>query len=113
MLFYRDASGREPVREWLDHLEESDPSEYGKVRHAIDLLEEFGVHLSEPYSKQLGGKVRELRPGPWRITYFADPLRRFVLLTSFRKKGARTHPREIDRARRYMNDWIGRLRKDG
>ena len=112
VVFYRDARGREPVREWLDELERSRPSEYGRVRHRIDLLEEFGVHLSEPYSKQLEGKLRELRPGPWRITYFADPKRRLVLLTSFRKKGARADPREIARAKRYMDDWGRRMKEE-
>lgn len=109
ILFYRDPSGREPVREWLEDLETRNPTEFGRVRHAIDLLEEFGVHLSEPYSKQLAGKLRELRPGPWRITYFADPARRLILLTSFRKKGARTDPREVAKAERYMRDWIRRM----
>lgn len=85
------------------------PAEFGRVRHAIDLLEDFGVHLSEPYSKQLAGTLRELRPGPWRITYFADPARRMVLLTSFRKKGMRTDPREVAKAKRFMMDWIGRM----
>lgn len=108
MLFYTDARGREPVRQWLDDLEARNPSEFGTVRHAIDLPEEFGVLLSDPHSKQLEGKLRELRAGPWRVTYFADPERRLVLLTSFRKKGARTDPREIARAKRFMQDWIRR-----
>lgn len=112
LVFYRDARGREPVGDWLDELERSSPSDYGKVQHAIDLLEEFGVQLSEPYSKQLEGKLRELRPGPWRITYFADPKRRLVLLTGFRKKGARTDPREIARAKRYMGDWTRRVKEE-
>ncbi|MBI4730070.1 MAG: type II toxin-antitoxin system RelE/ParE family toxin [Acidobacteria bacterium] len=112
VVFYRDVRGREQVREWLDELEQRNPSEYGTVRHAIDLLEEFGVHLSQPYSKQLEGKLRELRPGPWRITYFADPKRRLVLLTSFRKKGARADPREIAKATRSMDDWLRRTREE-
>ncbi|HEX9696340.1 MAG TPA: type II toxin-antitoxin system RelE/ParE family toxin [Actinomycetota bacterium] len=111
VLFYADARGREPVREWLDELERSNPRDFGTVRHTIDLLEEFGVHLSEPYSKQLEGKLRELRPGRWRITYFADPQRRFVLLTSFRKARSRTDPREIARAKRFMDDWVRRTKK--
>jgi hypothetical protein len=48
VLFYADARDREPVREWLDELERSDPRDFGTVRHTIDLLEEFGVQLSEP-----------------------------------------------------------------
>lgn len=40
------------------------------------------------------------------ITYLADPERRMVLLTSFRKRGRRTERREIDRAMRVMEDWL-------
>jgi len=106
VLFYEDARGREPVREWLDDLATRRPGEYGAVRHAIDLLEEFGVLLEEPHTRRLSGKLRELRAGPWRVTYFADPQRRMVLLTSFRKTGRRTEPAEIRRALRLVDDWL-------
>jgi phage-related protein len=108
VLFYADDRGREPVREWLDDLARTAPKEYGVVRHQIDLLREFGVLLGEPYTRQLDGRLRELRPGPWRVTYFADPQRRLILLTSFRKRAKRTPPAEIVRARRAMEDWLGR-----
>lgn len=106
VVFYHDSRGREPVRAWPDELAARSPSEYGAVRHHLDLLEDFGVYLEEPYTRQLSGKLRELRPGPWRITYFADPERRMVLLTSSRKRGRRTDRRDIDRAMRLMRDWL-------
>jgi hypothetical protein len=46
------------VRDWL--LELSD-EEFGHVAFYIDLLEEQGVLLDEPYTRQLKGKLRELR----------------------------------------------------
>ena len=101
--FYRDAVGREPVREWLEDLEKTNPREHTSVRHQVDLLEEFGVMLEEPYTRQLSGRLRELRPGPWRITYFCDPKRRFVLLTNFRKKSRTTDPKELKRAMKLMD----------
>ncbi len=64
------------------------------------------------HKAQLSGKLRELRSGPWRITYFADPKRRSVLLTSFRKTGRRTDPREIERGRRLMRNWQRRSQGD-
>jgi len=82
------------------------------VRHAIDLLEHFGVLLEEPHTRRLSGRLRELRAGPWRVTYFVDPRRRMVLLTSFRKTGRRTEPAEIRRGLRLMEDWLGRT-EDG
>src|ERR1035437_10277716 len=58
ILFYRDAVGREPVREWLEDLEKTNPREHTSVRHHVDLLEEFGVVLEEPYTRQLSGAPR-------------------------------------------------------
>jgi phage-related protein len=111
VVFYADVRGRERVREWLERLEKTRPAEAGRVRHHIDLLQEFGVFLDEPYSKQLDGKLRELRPGSWRITYFGDEARRMILLTSFRKTGRVTDRREVERAKRAMADWTRRVEK--
>lgn len=107
--FYRTKEGHEPVRDWIEELEKKSPSDYGRVRHHLDLLEEFGVLLSEPYTRQLKGKLRELRPGPWRVTYFADPKRRLILLTSFRKTTRTTPPKEIAKAEKLMKDWLERM----
>jgi phage-related protein len=112
VLLYEDRQGRIPVGEWLDDLARKRPGEYGTVRHRIDLLEEFGVFLEEPYTRQLSGKLRELRAGPWRVTYFANPRRRLVLLTSFRKTGRRTEAREIARGLQRMEDWLRRMPRD-
>ncbi len=59
--------------------------------------------LAEPYSRHLGGKVRELRfildGSAVRIAYWLAPGRRIVLLTVFRK--TRQHEQaEVERARR-------------
>lgn len=45
VLFCADNRGREPVRQWLEGLELTNPKEAGTVRHYIDPLEEFGVFL--------------------------------------------------------------------
>jgi phage-related protein len=59
--------------------------------------------LGEPYTRQLDGKLRELRfhlqRGAVRLTYWIAPGRRIVLLTVFQKSRMREE-REIDRARR-------------
>jgi len=66
----------------------------------IDRLAVAGPLLSEPYTRQLLGKLRELRfyvgGQQTRITYFIAPGRRIVLLTVFRK----TRPREAAEIRR-------------
>ena len=105
----RTFAGRQPIREWLDELGSRSPAEYGAVLHHIDLLAEFGVLLGEPYSRQLSGRLRELRAGSWRVSYFADPGRRFILLTSFRKRTRKTDRAQIRKAERLMQDWLDRM----
>lgn len=59
------------------------------------------MHLGEPYTRQLFGKLRELRfyvgRQPIRITYFIASGRRIVLLTVFRKTRQRERA-EVARA---------------
>jgi phage-related protein len=71
----------------------------------VDLLAEPGVLMGEPYTKQLDGKLRELRfyveRDAVRITYWIAAGRRIVLLTVFRKT-RKQEQGEIDRARRAL-----------
>jgi Phage derived protein Gp49-like (DUF891) len=46
------------VRQWLDSLSDHD---YGRAEFYADLLADDAETLGEPYSRHLGGKVRELR----------------------------------------------------
>ncbi len=94
------------VLEWLDALSEDD---FGRAAFYIDLLEENGVLLGEPYTRQLDGKLRELRfylnRERRRLTYFIASDRRIVLLTVFRKESARA-PAEMIRAKAAMERCI-------
>jgi phage-related protein len=68
-------------------------------------LADLGPLLSEPYTKQLDGKLRELRfyvgEQAVRITYWIAAERRIILLTVFQKKRGRDE-RQVGRARRAM-----------
>lgn len=90
------------VRDWLLDLSDE---ELGHVAFYIDLLEEQGVLLDEPYTRQLKGKLRELRfylgRERRRISYFIAGERRIILLTVFRKTRMR-EPEEIARAELAM-----------
>ena len=86
------------VEAWLLGLDEE---AFGQARFHIDVLAERGVHLGEPHTRQLRGKLRELRFDRWRITYFIAPDRRIILLTVFLKRQRRERA-EIDRAEREM-----------
>lgn len=76
-----------------------------RVAFYIDMLAENGALLGEPHSRQLDGKLRELRislpDGDWRVSYFLTTGRRAILLTVFKKRRQR-ETAEIARARRAM-----------
>jgi len=88
------------VRSWLASLSDRD---FGRVDFLAGLLAERAEDLGEPYTRHLGGKVRELRfhllRQQTRVTYWLAPGRRVILLTVFRKnRGA--EPAEAARALR-------------
>ena len=94
------------VRDWLEGLP---TALFGRAAFYVDLLAERGPLLSEPYTKQIDGKLRELRfwleQDAMRITYWIASERRIVLLTVFRKSRTR-ETREVERARRAFQRCI-------
>ena len=90
------------VRAWYEGLP---PALAEAVNLQIDRLEARGPLLGEPYTRQLRGKLRELRfilgGQSTRITYFIATGRRIILLTVF-PKTARRESAEVERAYRAM-----------
>lgn len=80
-----------------------DEEDQARVGFHVDRLAEKGSLLDEPFTKQLDGKLRELRfylgGRSTRITYWIASSRRIILLTVFVKTRQRER-REVDRARR-------------
>jgi len=74
------------VRSWLSSLSDRD---FGRADFLVGLLAEHAEDLGEPYTRHLGGKLRELRfhllRQQTRVTYWLAPGRRVILLTVFRK----------------------------
>ncbi|EGJ76225.1 hypothetical protein STTU_3435 [Streptomyces sp. Tu6071] len=86
------------VRGWLELL----PFRlYRRVEDKTDRLLDAPTTLGEPYSRHLGGKLRELRfvldGDAVRMPYWLAPQQRIVLLTVFRKTRMR-EAAEIERA---------------
>jgi hypothetical protein len=90
------------VRDWFLALDETDQA---RVRFHVDRLAELGPLLDEPHTRQLDGKLRELRfylaGRPTRISYWVAPGRRVVLLTVF-VKTRRQERHEVRRAKQAM-----------
>ncbi|MFD9941387.1 type II toxin-antitoxin system RelE/ParE family toxin [Nonomuraea sp. NPDC059023] len=94
------------VDTWFDTLSQDDQE---TAVFYVDLLAERGVLLGEPYTRQLQGKLRELRfhlsREAVRITYWIASGRRIILLTVFKKQRMR-EAGEIERAMRAMGRCI-------
>ena len=108
LVYYRDAAGRYPVKEYIADV---DSDERAKVRFDLRLLEAYGLDLGAPHVKSIGGKLWELRTTgrmQHRVLYFAFAGKRLVLLHAFVKKTQKTPPREIATARRRMADYVQR-----
>jgi hypothetical protein len=91
------------VRDWFLALVDTDAD---RARFHVDRLAELGPLLDEPHTRQLDGKLRELRfyltGKPTRITYWIAPGRRIILLTAF-VKTQRQERRQIHRAKQAMD----------
>jgi phage-related protein len=90
------------VAAWLETLPDRS---FAQAAFAVDLLARGGATLGEPHTRQLVGKLRELRfyvdRQPYRVSYFIASGRRIILLTVFAKTN-RQERSEIERARRTM-----------
>jgi hypothetical protein len=74
------------VRDWLEGL---DDQRWAQAVFHLDLLQDRGALLGEPYTQQLAGKLRELRfycgGQRVRVSYWIAPGRRIIMLTVFTK----------------------------
>ena len=88
--FYNTESGECPVAEFILSL---DSKMKAKILRTIDLLENNGPHLREPYSKSLGDGIFELRIKQGnditRVLYFFFIGNKAILTNVFIKKNTK------------------------
>ena len=108
--FYEDSQGNIPVQDFI--CQQSVKVEAKIYRH-IDLLQDFGLSLGQPYVEKLAGsdawelKIR-YSSNRYRILYFASSGHRFILLHAFLKKTAKTPKNEIEIAQDRIFDYKAR-----
>jgi phage-related protein len=111
-VFYRDASGREPVRDFLESLDEDSQAAIEHQIGRLNLLSDSTPHLPFPHSSQVEGELRELRCHYGRQLYrilYRRSDRLVVLLGIFAKRSARVDPREIRTAHERWEDFKARM----
>lgn len=109
--FYETATGRCPVREFLDELKATDPDDFAVVVAGLAKLRSSQYHR-EPLSKALGDGLFELRHVGklnTRVLWFFVKDRRIVALHGIRNKGRAIPPRDLQTARERMADWRKRV----
>ena len=109
VIFYDKADGTEPAKDFILSLNKKMRA---KMLRTIDLLAVNGVELREPHSKPLDDGIFELRAKVGsdisRVLYFFIVGRRVILTNGFIKKTQKTPPAELERAKRYRADYLGR-----
>jgi len=112
IFFYKDKKGKEPIKDYIKNLAsrkgKDNRIKLNKIQDYIQILKLYGTQAGEPYIKHLGDKIWELRPLRDRILFIGWIDKSFILLHHFIKKTQKTPKKEIDQAKRNMNDFIAR-----
>ncbi len=115
--YYKKENGKIPV---LDFLQTLNPKMRAKAYNEIELLQKHGSDLKEPYVKPLKGKINkgifELRikfaSDISRIFYYTCRDNKFILLHGFIKKSNKTNRSEVEKARKYKEDYERRCNSE-
>lgn len=114
IIFYEDKNGYSEVVQFIRQLNTKSKNSkdtrinLNKITAYIDLLAEEGTRIGEPVTKHLDGVIWELRPLKNRILYAYYKENQFIILSHFKKKTRKTPISEIEKAKRYLNDFLER-----
>ena len=112
VVLYEKANGECPVEEFITSL---DMKMQAKMIGLLELLEEKGNQLREPYSKAIDDGIFELRckvgNNITRILYFFYYEGKIVLTNGFVKKTQKTPAEEIKLAKERRSDFKERMEK--
>ncbi len=107
--FYTKTNGEKPAKEFLLS---QDIKMKTKLIGLIDIMEEYGNQLREPYSKHLEDGIFEIRgkvgTNITRIMYFFYYEGRIILANGFVKKTQETPKNQIKLAKQYRKDFLER-----
>lgn len=114
IIFYEDKNGKSDVAEYIKELREKARTSkesrvnFNKIVAYLDILEEIGTRAGEPITKHLEGEIWELRPLRNRILYAYYKDNSFIILHHFIKKTRKTPKRELEQAKRNLQDFLER-----
>ncbi len=107
--YYQSGTGKSPVGDFIDSL---DGKSRARIARTLDLLEEFGISLGMPYARHLEKQLWELRVrhgrNRYRIIYFLDTGKSFILLHGFTKRTASVPRADIELTESRRDDYLSR-----
>ncbi len=110
IIFYEVSDEDKPVEYFLDSLE---PKMRAKLVGILQILQEKGNELREPYTKHLADGIFEVRAkvgsNITRTLFFFMVGKKIVLTNGFVKKSQKTPPREIEIAKERRADYLERI----
>lgn len=108
--YFEKEDGTYPAEEFILS---QDVNMRAKLFRLLELLEEKGNTLREPYSKSLDDGIFEIRAKQGsnitRVLYFFYIGNKIILTNGFIKKSQKTPPSEIDLAKKYRAEYEKRL----
>ena len=110
IVFYQNIKGESPVLDYMRTLNSSKSKDarikLNKILEYVKALKTYGAQdLPSVYAKHLDGEIWELRPARNRILFAAVVGGRYVLLHYFLKTTQKTPLREIEAAKRELEDF--------
>lgn len=113
VIFYEDITGDKPVENFLLSL---DIKMRAKLIGILQILQENGNQLREPYSKHLEDGIFEIRgkvgSDITRVLYFFYLDGKIILTNGFIKKTQKTPRKEIKLAKLRRQDYIERCKNN-
>ena len=108
--FYEKEDGDIPVEKFLNSL---DIKMRNKILMILNVLQERGNQLREPYSKHLEDGIFEVRGKVGndisRVLYFFYYNGKIIMTNGFIKKTQKTPMSEIELAKKYRNEYLERF----
>ena len=112
IVYYKDKNGKSEVEEYILKLrakgDKDSRIKAAKIMAYITRLSKYGTNIGEPYIKHLHNNIWELRPIRDRILFSYWDNNTFVILSYFVKKTQKTPKKEIEKAERYLIDFLKR-----
>lgn len=114
IIFYRKESGRSPVEDFILRCNEQEKVEI--VAH-LDVLSQLGFKARRPLVDYLEDGIYELRirvvKKQIRVLYFFFHQDKIVITNAFVKKSTKIYVKEIEKAKRFREDFTSRSKSDG